>query len=76
MDETKYPLPDIKYRPGDQACFIKGNTIIMARVTCTFYKTEAREYRFLLDKFSKEFTEADLFDSFYDAQKFMGGESE
>ena len=76
MTETKYPLPEIKYLPGDTACFISGKQIIMARVRCTFYDTKDRKYKFLLDRFAREFTEDDLFDSFYDANNFMDKEKE
>ena len=68
---AKYPLPEIKYMPGGTACFIKNGTIIMAKVNLTYYDTGERQYKFLLDKFSREFTEAELFDSFHDASKFM-----
>ena len=73
----------IKYLPGDRVCFIKTNPlaqdrkiIVMARVTCTFYDTKTKKFRFLLDKFAKEFTEDELFFNFHDAHKFMDGENE
>ncbi len=74
--ETKYPLPDIKYLPGARVCFIKGEMIVMARVTCTFFDTRARTFRFKLDKFAKEFTEDELYFNFHDAQQFMDGKSD
>ena len=69
--ETKYPLPDIKYLVGDSVCVIKGKMLFMARIACVFYDTDARKYKFLLDKSVKEYSEDELFFSFYDAQKFM-----
>jgi len=68
-------MPDIKYIPGDQVCFIKGEMIIMAKVNVTFYDTGSKTFKFLLDKFAKEFTEDDLFFNFSEAQKFMDKEN-
>jgi len=64
-------MPEIKYLPGDQVCFIQGKMIVMARVGLTLYDTSTKKFKFLLDKFAKEFTEDELFFSFHDAQKFM-----
>jgi len=64
-------MPEIKYLPGDQACFIQGKMIVMAKVNLTFYDTGAKKFKFLLDKFARQFTEDDLFFSFHDAQKFL-----
>lgn len=74
MAETEYPLPNIKCLPGDKVCVIKGRMIIMARIACVFYNTDVRKYKFLIDKFAKEYTEDELFFNFHDAQKFMDGE--
>ena len=65
-------MPEIKYMPGDRVCFIKDKTIIMARVNVTFYDTGSKTFKFLLDKFAKEFTEGDLFFNFHDANEFLG----
>ncbi len=69
--ETKYPLPNIKCLPGDRVCVIKGKMIVMARIACVFYDTEARKYKFLVDKSVKEYTEDELYFNFYEAQKSM-----
>lgn len=64
-------MPEIKYLPGAQVCFIQGETIIMAKVNLTFYDTKSKTFKFLLGKFAKEFTEDELFFSFSEANEFL-----